>query len=98
MPDEYATRRELDQLRQELIRMDDHGTRGVSVVQSQLTDVIKDVLELKSEVNKRFADHQRLHEREEDQRSANRRWALGFGVAILAAIGGLYPYLAHLHH
>lgn len=97
MTDEYATRRELDQLRQELIRMDDHGTRGVSVVQAQLTDVIKDVLELKGEVNARFAEHQRHHERDEDSRAGNRRWALGFGVAILGAIGGLYPYLAHLH-
>ena len=97
MTDEYATQRELDQLRQELIRIDDHGTRGVAVVQTQLTDVIKDVLELKSEINKRFEEHQRQHERDETTRSSNRRWTLGFGVAVLAAIGGLYPYLAQLH-
>jgi hypothetical protein len=95
--DDYATRRELDQLRQELIRMDDHGTRGVSVVQTQLTDVIKDMLELKGEMSKRFAEHQRLHEREEDQRSSNRKWALGFAVAVLGMLGGLYPFVAHLH-
>ncbi len=97
MTDEFVTRREVDQLRQEIQRMDDHGTRGVTVVQTQLTDVIKDMVELKTEVNKRFEEHQRQHTRDEDSRSANRRWAWSFGIAVLAMLGGLYPYLAHLH-
>ncbi len=97
MPDEVATRRELDLLRAELMRLDDHGTRGVGVVQSQLTDVIKDVVELKSEMTSRFAEHSRLHERDEDRRIAGRRWSLAFAVAVIGAVGGLYPLVLAYH-
>lgn len=34
--------------------IDTSGTRGVGVVQAQLTDVVKDLADLKSEVNTRF--------------------------------------------
>jgi hypothetical protein len=97
-PEPYATRRELDQLRSDVIRLDEHGTRGVTVVQSQLTDVIRDVVELKAEINSRFSDHARQHERDEDQRLSGRRWALAFAVTVVTAIGGLYPLVINLHH
>lgn len=98
MSDEWATRREVDILRAEMSRMDDHGTRGVSVVQAQLVDVIKDVTELKTEISGRFAEHGRQHERDDDQRRSDRRWSLGFAVAIAGAVGGLYPVILHIHH
>lgn len=99
MADElWVTQREFDQLRGEVTRLDDHGTRGVGIVQQQLTDVIKDVLELKTEISSRFAEHQRQHEREENDRAANRRWLVGLGIAMLGAVGGLYPYLHAVSH
>jgi hypothetical protein len=96
--DVYATQREVDQLRAEIVRIDDHGTRGIGVVQTQLTDVIKDVTELKAEMNARFSSHQQQHDRDETARAANRRWAVGLAVAMLGAVGGLYPYLSAITH
>lgn len=98
MADEYVTQREFDQLRSELIRIDDHGTRGIGTIQAQLTEVVKDVTELKGEVNSRFAEHQRQHERELADRAVNRRWGIGVAVAMLGAVGGLYPYLHVVAH
>src|SRR5215472_5899343 len=81
-----ATRRELDLLRDEVKRIDDHGSRGVGVIQSQLTDLVKDMTELKSEVNTRFEGHQREHDRESRDRMAARRWLIGIGISgVLAA-------------
>lgn len=97
-PDEYVTQREFDQLRSELIRIDDHGTRGIGTIQAQLTEVVKDVTELKGEMNSRFREHQRQHEAEQADRASNRRWGIGLAVAILGAIGGLYPYLHIVTH
>lgn len=96
MADEWVTQRELDQLRAEVIRIDDHGTRGVGTIQAQLTEVVKDVTELKGDMNSRFAEHQRQHEREQSDRAVNRRWGIGIAVALLGAIGGLYPLFLYV--
>jgi hypothetical protein len=80
-----------------MVRLDDHGSRGVGTVQAQLTDVIKDVTELKAEMNNRFTEHQRQHERDEDKRTTARRWSMGFAVAMIGAVGGLYPLVLALH-
>lgn len=96
--DTWVSQREFDQLRAEVTRIDDHGTRGIGTIQTQLTEVVKDVTELKSEVNSRFAEHQRQHEREQADRAVNRRWGIGLAVAVLAAVGGLYPYLHAIIH
>ncbi len=92
-PDEPVSRREMDQLREDVHRLDDHGTRGVAAMQSQLTDVIKDILELKSEVSARFDAHQRVHERDEAQRVASRRWAVG---TFLIALGIVVTLLLNI--
>jgi hypothetical protein len=97
MPDEVVTRGELDLLRQivsanqaRLEAMDANGTRGVAVVQSQLTDLIRDVTELRTE----FRNEQRM-------RIASRRWALGIAMAgtgaIAALVTALVETLSHLH-
>ena len=93
MSDEPASRREFDQLVTRVNLIDEHGTRGVGVIQVQLTEVVKDVAKLESEMTTRFTEHQRQHDTEQANRAANRRWAIGLAVALLAAIGGLYPYL-----
>lgn len=98
MADEWVTQRELDQLRAEVIRIDDHGTRGVGTIQAQLTEVVKDVTELKGEMNSRFREHQQQHEREQSDRAVNRRWGIGLAVTLFAAVAGLYPYLHIVAH
>lgn len=109
MPDEYATQRELDQLAMRVHSIDEHGTRGVGIIQTQLTEVIKDqakaeaiidsrFTKLEADMNARFNAHQQQHETEKAERLAGRRWAFGFGVAALGSVGGLYPYLHAIAH
>ena len=66
--------------------MDQGGSRGVGVVQAQLTEVARDLAELKAEVDKRFDRHQLVHEQEADQRVAGRRWSVGTVLAILTLL------------
>lgn len=87
MAEEWVTQRELDQLRAEVIRLDDHGPRGVGTLQTQLADM-----------NNRFREHQRQHEREQADRAVNRRWGISLAVIMLGAIGGLYPYFLAIAH
>ena len=51
-----------------------------------------------SRVARRISRHQRQHEREQADRAVNRRWGIGLAVAVLGAVGGLYPYLHVLAH
>lgn len=60
---DQPTRGEFDMLRQmvgttqtRLETIDGTGTKGVAVVQAQLVDVVKDLADLKGEVNSRFAE------------------------------------------
>lgn len=100
-PDPPASRREVDQLRAEMLRLDDHGGRGVIALQVQLVDLIKDVTEMKVEMNTRFEAHAKVHEVAEQRRIAGRRWLVGSvigGTAAMATvIGMLLDVLSHLH-
>ena len=91
--DVVVTRGEFELLKQivasnqaRLEGIDSGGTKGVAVVQSQLTDVVKDLAELKGEVDKRFDAHMREHALEAQARIAARRWAIGTAIAGLAII------------
>lgn len=105
MSDEIS-RGEFDLLRQivaanqaRLEGIDQGGTRGVGVVQAQLVDVVKDLAELKADVNSRFDAHQRVHDQDQRDRAAQRRWAITTAIAVLvllAAILGLQVSV-HLH-
>jgi hypothetical protein len=80
-----------------LDNMDATGTRGVAVIAAQVTDVIKDVAELRAELGK----HEDKHVAEERARVAGRRWALGFacaGLASMAAVIGLLLDIAATVH
>jgi hypothetical protein len=66
--------------------IDSGGTKGVAVVQTQLIDVVKDLAELKAEVDKRFDAHMRDHAQEARDRVSARRWAIGTFIAALAVI------------
>ena len=93
MTDDAVTRGEFELLRQmvtgnqqRLEGMDSGGTKGVLVVQTQLVDVIKDLAELKAEVDKRFDVHVLVHERDRADRVAARRWVIGTALAALAIV------------
>jgi hypothetical protein len=104
MREAAITREEFGMLRDQvnanagrLDSIDTTGTRGVAVLASQVTDVIKDVSELRNELGK----HEEKHVAEERARVAGRRWALGFAVAGLASmatvIGLLLDIAATVH-
>ena len=98
-------RREFDQLhqtdrdlRQAISDLDNHGSRGVLQLTGQVTDLIKDVAEMKLT----FQSHETLHEKEETQRRGTRRWITG---TIIAGMGGfaavitlLVDVLQHVRH
>ncbi len=94
-PEPYATRREVDQLREELRRLDDHGSRGVGSIQAQLTEVVRDLAELKADTGIRFAEHLRHHEQDIAVRRSD-RWRVA--ALIVGLVGPLYPLLVLLHH
>lgn len=97
-------RRELDllhqadrDLRQAIADLDNHGSRGVLALQSQVTDLIKDMAEIKVAIGA----HETQHENEARERRNGRRWMVGAvftgmsGFAAVIAI--LIDVLRHLH-
>ena len=105
---EMPSRGEFEMLKQmvadtraRLNSIDDTGTKGVAVVQSQLTEVVKDLTELKGDVNARFNAHQVVHETDQKERRDGRRWLVGIsltGIAtMVAVIGLLIGVLTRLH-
>lgn len=78
---------EVADLRSQLRQMDLTGTRGVSVLQEQVT-----------QMRLEFARHEKSHEMEALQRTQGRRWIVTVAIAACAAVGGLYPLVLSLHH
>jgi hypothetical protein len=66
--------------------IDQSGTKGVAVVQTQLNEVVRDLVELKAEVDKRFDAHIRQHAQEARDRVTGRRWLIGTSLAALAIV------------
>lgn len=101
-PEPAASRREVDLLREDLHRIDAHGSRGVGVLQNQLTELVKDLTEMKADLSTRFEAHQRVHDQDHADRISGRRWLITTGIAGLAAMGTVIAMLAdvlsHLHH
>lgn len=84
MTDDAVSRAEFNMLVQQvadynrrLEAIDSGGTRGVAVLQLQITDLAKD-----------FAAHEKQHEMMESRRLSGRRWAIALAVAAIAAIDG----------
>lgn len=113
------TGREFDMLRAtvaanqaRLNDIDDHGTKGVAGLQVQLTELVKDVLELKgdmntrltdlkADVNTRFTTHEEVHKTDVKNRTSGRRWLIGTAIAAIVALatvaGLLFDILSHIH-
>jgi hypothetical protein len=94
-------RRDFDRLSARVDAIDREGSRGVAVLQTQMTDLAKDVAELKGEASSWQATHERAHQAEARDRISGRRWLVTTGIAGLAAmataIGLLIDIAAHIH-
>lgn len=81
-------RNRMAELSRRIDRIDEHGTRGIAPLAVQLTEVVKDVAELKTEMRGWFRDHEDTHRAEERSRLSARRWTIGIIVAAVAAVDG----------
>lgn len=87
MIDQPPTRYEFTELARR-VTDNDAMLRSTIPLAVQVAEVIKDVADLKREVEQRLDVHERQHEKEAAQRSSNRRWAVATVVAAIAAIDG----------
>lgn len=103
--DYYVPRREFDQLAARVELIDSQGSRGVGVIQYQLTALGRDYTDQKLEIGQvrtlienHEKDHQRAADRQASERRNTRRWTIGLAAAIVVP---LYPLLLdlllHLH-
>lgn len=115
MTDDYVTRNEFNLLNGKVdalsIRMeniDKDGTRGTLALQQQMTDVIKDVADVKldvttlrTDVGTRFDKLALERESDRKERANSRRWAISATIAGAASLAGVYGLLAdilsHIH-
>ena len=89
----YATRRELDQVRDEM-RVMRADTTTIAVLAQQITQLTANLLDFKVAVNTRFDSHDKLHATAERDRTASRRWLIGTCVTAICAMIGLYGWIA----
>ena len=87
---------EVERNERRLESIDDHGTRGVATVQIQLTEVVKNLGELKADVNARFDAHFRLHEKDEKDRISRRRFTVAAVIAILGSLATILALLVEI--
>src|SRR5262249_60914281 len=99
MPMDDDIRRELDQLHQAdrdlrsaISDLDNHGSRGVLQLQGQVTDLIKDMTELKLA----FQSHESQHEKEQADRRNAHRWVIGTVIAGIAGFSAVIGLLVDL--
>ena len=81
--------------------IDVHGTRGVAVIQEQVTELIKDLTEMKTTTGTWQASHDAEHKASLRDRVTGRRWLIGIGLAgissMAAVIAMLFQVLHHVH-
>ncbi len=81
--------------------LDVSGGRVFAVLQSQQTEIVKDLAEWRGEQRTWQVTHESRHDQERRDRVTGRRWLVGTGIAGLAALAGLYAMveqiLVHLH-
>ena len=94
-------RAQVDAQRSRLNDIDDHGTKGVAGLHVQMTELVKDVLELKADMSVRFTSHDRVHEVDAASRVSARRWLVGTGIAAMLSlatvVGLLFDIITRLH-
>lgn len=101
--DSFATRREFDMLVTRVDSMDRDGTRGVLALQAQLTDAIKDMVEIKADLlglkrdtSASFMEHGKQHQKDQEERVNGRRWLIGTALAGLMAMAAVIALLVQV--
>lgn len=77
-----------------LDEIDRLGTRGVAILGVQVQELSKDL----GGVQHQLELHQREHEQDARDRRTSRRWAIGIGCALFAAIESPLVTLLISHH
>lgn len=104
LPDyDYVSQREFglflqsyNQLAARVEQMDMTGTRGVGVIQNQVTSLMQQVAGLETDVRTWQVAHQKDHKADAVQRTSARRWIVGTviaAMACMATIGGMVAAL-----
>lgn len=107
MTEPLVTRRELDLMKtaadvehakmwQKIESLDDHGSRGVSVLQVQVTELAKAITRLETEMDQGFKGHQERHDREAETLAISRRWRAGLTVTAVLAVAGMFVTILSL--
>lgn len=93
-----VSRAEFDALARRLDFLDEHGTRGVGVVSSQVTAVSQQLTQL----GQAQVDHERQHVKEREDGIRSRRWRVGMIIAGIAAVDTpallSFIWIAVFHH
>jgi hypothetical protein len=66
-------------------------------LKSQVTDLIKDLAELKTEVNTRFQQHEQEHKEERQNRVIARRWLAGFAITLMVTLIAVIGLLLQIY-
>jgi len=78
-------------------RLDDidrNGTRGVAVLAVQVQALTESIGGIKAD----FVKHEERHMQDQQAARSDRKWAIGIILAMMAAIGGLYPFMSAVMH
>ena len=95
------TRGEFDLLRQMVgqnqARLDAMDSSSIlAALQVQLTNVITDQVELKTEMLARFDAHDKLHVLDKEDQVTGRRWLIGVSLVGLGSIGTMLGFLVDI--
>jgi hypothetical protein len=102
--DLYATRREFDLLRSDLIdnkRAVDElksSNAAIAVLGTQMTSLAQSMAEIKTDIASRFTAHDTVHRNDAESRINGRRWMVGAAIAAIGALIGLYGWIALFIH
>jgi len=95
-----VSREEFHMLRQAVVEnarrldeIDRAGTRGVGALYVQITEVIKDVASVQTDLTAFRRDHQAQHGAELAARTSGRRWAIGTALVAMASLWAPLLYL-----
>lgn len=82
--------------RSRMENIDSGGTRGVTGVQVQLAEVVKDVVSLQAEVTAKFEAHAKQHDQDRRERVSGRRWLIVTALTGIGVLGGIVGLLVEV--